>query len=64
MLNRKRLNKGDDVRVKFITPDHCIWHSATVVHDGEDYLHVEFASGLRQKVPHGKDRYEHVCEDA
>lgn len=59
-INRVPLQKGQDVRVKYATHDNYIWHAATVIRDTEDSLHVEFASGMKAKVPHDEDRYERV----
>jgi len=63
-MNEERMRKGQPVRVKFITHDGGIWHSAVVIRDSEDGLLVEFASGMRQMTPHGEGRYERVTEDA
>lgn len=62
MSNRERMCKGQPVRVKFATQDGFLWHSATVLRDDEDGLSVEFASGMKKKVPHGEGRYERVAE--
>lgn len=64
MLNRIPLDRGTAVTVKFATHDGYIRHCATVIKDTEDGLYVEFASGMKQMVPHGEDRYERVREDA
>lgn len=64
MLNRERLPKGTPVRVKYATLDGYLWHCATVIRDTEDGLYVEFASGMKQAVPHGERRYERVHEEA
>ena len=63
MINRVPLGIGDPVRVKFATHDGYIWHCATVLRDDEDGLSVQYASGMRQKIPHGERRYERVRED-
>jgi hypothetical protein len=62
MINRIPFRKGDDVRVKMPTHDGYLWHCATVLRDTDDGLHVEFASGMKAKIPHGEDRYERVTE--
>lgn len=63
-MNEERMRKGQPVRVKYATLDGYIWHAAIVLRDAEDGLSVEFASGMKLKVPHGEGRYERVTEDA
>lgn len=64
MINRERLRKDTPVRVKYATLDGYIWHSATVIHDFDHKLQVEFASGMKMDLPHGEGRYQVVREDA